>query len=206
MQRATSRISCLGPLCLYFGWYIGRHLLLDLNGNHTASFSTEHEAKLLTKCWNGHPEFMLLVPSNDYVWGCVLCWFAIAFPIKHYLVLNICMICAYMVLYLNEPLLLLFITGLPLTIPPPTVILMEHFRLSRVNSSPPGQNGRHFAYDIFRSIFVNKKFCILIKISLKFVPKGPIDNNPENQKIRKRLFNNITIECMDLASYCDIYI
>ena len=22
------------------------------------------------------------------------------------------------------------------------------------------------------------KFCILIKISLKFVPKGPIDNNP----------------------------
>ena len=26
-------------------------------------------------------------------------------------------------------------------------------------------------------IFVNEKFCILIKISLKFVPKGPIDNN-----------------------------
>ena len=33
--------------------------------------------------------------------------------------------------------------------------------------------------DIFRCIFVNEKFCILmIKISLKFVPKGPIDNNP----------------------------
>ena len=33
------------------------------------------------------------------------------------------------------------------------------------------------ADDIFRCIFVNEKFCILNKISLKFVPKGPIDNN-----------------------------
>ena len=33
------------------------------------------------------------------------------------------------------------------------------------------------ADDIFRCIFMNEKFCILIKISLKFVPKGPIDNN-----------------------------
>ena len=45
-------------------------------------------------------------------------------------------------------------------------------------SSPPGQNGRRFADDIFIFIFVNEKFCILIKISLKFVPKGQIDNNP----------------------------
>ena len=48
----------------------------------------------------------------------------------------------------------------------------------RFNSSPPGQNGRHLADDIFRCIFVNEKFCLLITISLKFVPKGPIDNNP----------------------------
>ena len=47
---------------------------------------------------------------------------------------------------------------------------------SLFNSSPPGQNGRHFA-DVFRYIFMIEKFCILIKISLKFVPKGPIDNN-----------------------------
>ena len=46
-----------------------------------------------------------------------------------------------------------------------------------VNSSPSGQNGCHFADDSFRCIFVNEKFCILIKISLKFVPEGPIDNN-----------------------------
>ena len=47
-----------------------------------------------------------------------------------------------------------------------------------LNSSLPGQNGHCFTYDIFRYIFVNEKFCTLIKISLKFVPKGPIDNNP----------------------------
>ena len=35
------------------------------------------------------------------------------------------------------------------------------------------------ADDIFWCIFVNEKICILIKISLKFVPKGPNDNNPE---------------------------
>ena len=33
------------------------------------------------------------------------------------------------------------------------------------------------ADNIFRYIFVNEKFCILIKISRKFVPKGRIDNN-----------------------------
>ena len=49
--------------------------------------------------------------------------------------------------------------------------------VTSLNSSPPGQNGRHFADNIFRCIFVNEKFCILIKISLKFVPRGPIDNN-----------------------------
>ena len=45
------------------------------------------------------------------------------------------------------------------------------------NSSPPEQEGRHFADDVFRCIFIHEKFCILIKISLKFVPKGPIGNN-----------------------------
>ena len=35
---------------------------------------------------------------------------------------------------------------------------------NKVNSSPHGQNCHHFADDIFRCIFVNEKFCILIKI------------------------------------------
>ena len=47
-----------------------------------------------------------------------------------------------------------------------------------INSSPPGQNGRHFADGIFKCIFVNEKFCILIENPLMFVPKCPIDNDP----------------------------
>ena len=35
---------------------------------------------------------------------------------------------------------------------------------------------RHFADDLFESIFLNKTIWILIKISLKFVPKGPVNN------------------------------
>ena len=34
------------------------------------------------------------------------------------------------------------------------------------------------ADDISKHIFLNEKLWILIEISLKFVPKGPIDNNP----------------------------
>ena len=41
---------------------------------------------------------------------------------------------------------------------------------------PPGQNGRHFTDNIFKCIFVNEKCFILIKISLKFVPKGQQPN------------------------------
>ena len=44
----------------------------------------------------------------------------------------------------------------------------------KIHSSPSVQNGRHF---IFKCIFMNEKLYILIRISLNFVPKGPIDNN-----------------------------
>ena len=47
-----------------------------------------------------------------------------------------------------------------------------------INSSPPGQNGRPFADDVFNYIFVTEKFCISIQISLNLVPKCPIDRNP----------------------------
>ena len=46
-----------------------------------------------------------------------------------------------------------------------------------VNSSPPGQNGRHFADDTFKRNLLNKMFFFLsIRFSLKFVPNGPMDN------------------------------
>ena len=47
-----------------------------------------------------------------------------------------------------------------------------------INSLRPRQNGRHFADDNFKGIFVNENIRISIKISLKLVPKGPINNNP----------------------------
>ena len=46
------------------------------------------------------------------------------------------------------------------------------------NTLRPRQNGRRFADDTFERIFLNEKVRILIKISLKLVPKGPINNNP----------------------------
>ena len=56
-------------------------------------------------------------------------------------------------------------------LPPRAAIYTTH-----VNSFLLVQNGRNFTDDIFRCIFVNEKFCISIRISLKFVPKGPINN------------------------------
>ena len=38
------------------------------------------------------------------------------------------------------------------------------------------QNGCHFPDDIFKCSFLNKNVPIAIKISLKFVPKGPMNN------------------------------
>ena len=46
------------------------------------------------------------------------------------------------------------------------------------NTLRPRQNGRRFTDDTFKRIFVNENVRISIKISLKFVPKGPINNYP----------------------------
>ena len=45
-----------------------------------------------------------------------------------------------------------------------------------INTLRPRHNGRHFADDIFKRIFLNEDILIPIKISLKFVPKGSINN------------------------------
>ena len=46
------------------------------------------------------------------------------------------------------------------------------------NTLRPTRNRRHFADDIFKCIFVNENVWISINISLKFVPRGPINNIP----------------------------
>ena len=47
-----------------------------------------------------------------------------------------------------------------------------------VNTLRPRQNGRHFPDEIFKCIFLNENVLVSIKISLKFIPKGPINNIP----------------------------
>ena len=49
---------------------------------------------------------------------------------------------------------------------------------ANINTLRQTQNGRHFPDAIFKWIFVNENARILINISLKFVPKGPINNIP----------------------------
>ena len=43
-----------------------------------------------------------------------------------------------------------------------------------IHSSPHGQNGRRFADDTIKYIY--EKFCILIPISMKLIPKDQINN------------------------------
>ena len=47
-----------------------------------------------------------------------------------------------------------------------------------LNTLRPRQNGRHFADDSFKCIFLNENVSISIKISLRFDPKCPNDNIP----------------------------
>ena len=47
-----------------------------------------------------------------------------------------------------------------------------------VNTLRPRQNCRHFPDNIFKCIFLNENILISITISLKFIPKGAINNIP----------------------------
>ena len=52
------------------------------------------------------------------------------------------------------------------------------FIILMFNSSPPGQNDRQFGRRHFQVNFFNENDGIPIQISLKFVPRSPIDNKP----------------------------
>ena len=52
------------------------------------------------------------------------------------------------------------------------------YQLGNVNTLRPRQDGGCFPDDIFKCIFFNENVIILIKISLKFVPKVRINNIP----------------------------
>ena len=51
-------------------------------------------------------------------------------------------------------------------------------RMACLNTLRPRQKGRHFPDDISKCIFLNENVWIPIEISLTFVPKGSINNNP----------------------------
>ena len=51
-----------------------------------------------------------------------------------------------------------------------------HIAAENINSSPLDKMAAILADGIFKHIFLNENFRISIKISLKFVPKGSIDN------------------------------
>ena len=53
-----------------------------------------------------------------------------------------------------------------------------HHHFMAFNTLRPRHNGRHYADDIFKWNFLNENVWISIKISLKFVPRGPINNSP----------------------------
>ena len=55
-----------------------------------------------------------------------------------------------------------------------------------LDSSPPGQNGWHFADDMFKRIFLNANILISNKSSLKYVPRGLIDYIPALVQIMVR--------------------
>ena len=76
----------------------------------------------------------------------------------------------------------------------------------QINSSPPGQNGYPFSDDIFRCISLNEKFCILIKISPRFVPKGPIYNNPVIVSYLLSFFSAMFKALLTMFHDCNLHI
>ena len=64
-----------------------------------------------------------------------------------------------------------------------------------------------FADDIFKCIFMTESFCVLIQISLKFVPKGPIDSKSALVHVMtwRRTGNKPLPEPM-LAQFTDAYV
>ena len=61
---------------------------------------------------------------------------------------------------------------------PPVSMMMRKFVTSSLTHHPLDTMALISQTLFSDAFFVNEKFCILIKISLKFVPEGPIDNNP----------------------------
>ena len=58
------------------------------------------------------------------------------------------------------------------------MVICIYVKTGTYNTLRPRRNGQHFTDDIFKRILFNENIWIWIKISQKFVPKGPINNIP----------------------------
>ena len=79
--------------------------------------------------------------------------------------------------------------------------------LSWFNTLKPRQNGRHFADNILKCIFLNENLSISIQVSLKFVPRCPIHNFPALVQIMawRRPGNKPLSEPMVISLLTNIY-
>ena len=79
-----------------------------------------------------------------------------------------------------------------------------HLPKQSVNTLRLRQDSRHLAHDIFKCIFFNENCCILIQISLKYVPKGPINNYPAlGQIMAWRIFSTKPLSELMMAYFSD---
>ena len=91
------------------------------------------------------------------------------------------------VLKLRSLILLLRIFLISENYPPNLLNRVHSWHVSpQLNTLRPRQNGRHFADDIFKCIFLNENAWISLKISLKFVTKVQINDIPSLVQIMAR--------------------
>ena len=90
---------------------------------------------------------------------------------------------------------------------PRSLVPYDVTRPQWVNTLRPRQNGRHFPDDIFKCIFLNENIWISIKMWLKFLVKGPINNIPVLVQIMAwpRPDNKPQSEPM-MVEFTDIYV
>ena len=94
-------------------------------------------------------------------------------------------LCVYLIMYwihVSYLAINTFSLSLSLSLSP----IWPHITEGYINTLKPWQNGRYFADDILKSIFLNENVWISLKISLKFVPKVRIDNIPALVQIMAR--------------------
>ena len=90
--------------------------------------------------------------------------------------------------------------------PSPGSIMPWPIGTSILNTLRSRQNGCLFPDDIFKGIFFNKNVLIAIKISLKFVPRALVNNNPSlvQKRTWRRTISKPLCEAM-MAYFADAY-